>query len=155
MHRWLALVLFIVAAFLAAALGGAATSSSVTTWYPTLAKPVGNPPSWVFGPVWTLLYLLMGIVAWRVWLRRSQAGTGVTLRLWWAQLCLNVLWSLLFFGLRQPGAALFDIVVMWAVLVAIQFRLSQQDRIASWLWAPYVAWVSFATWLNFGIWHLN
>lgn len=156
MNRWLALVLFIVAAFATSAIGGLATASSVTAWYPTLNKPSWNPPAWIFGPVWSLLYVAMSVAAWRVWLVRAAApGAGWTLRLWFAQLLLNALWSVLFFGLRSTGAAVIEIVPLWALLVALQFRLARTDRVAALLWAPYLAWVSFAVFLNFTVWRLN
>jgi tryptophan-rich sensory protein len=155
-NRWLVLVLFIVAAFATSAIGGLATASSVGTWYPTLNKPSWNPPAWIFGPVWSLLYVAMSVAAWRVWLIRTTApGAGWTLRLWFAQLLLNALWSVLFFGLRSPGAAVIEIVPLWALLVALQFRLARADRVAAFLWAPYLSWVSFAAFLNFTIWRLN
>jgi benzodiazapine receptor len=155
MHRWLALALFIIAAFAVAALGGWATASSVTTWYLTLVKPSWNPPSWLFGPVWSVLYLLMAIAAWRVWLRRDQPGARLVLRLWFAQLALNGLWSLLFFGLRSPGAALAEIAFLWLTLAWLQLQFFRHDRLAALLWAPYLAWVTFAAWLNLTIWRLN
>ena len=155
MHRWLALVLFIVAAFAAAAVGGVATGSSVTTWYLTINKPSWNPPGWVFGPVWSALYLMMAVAAWRVWLRRTEPGAPLTLRLWFVQLGLNLLWSVLFFGLRRPDLALLEIVLLWSVLAVLQFRLARFDRPAALLWAPYLAWVSFATFLNFTLWRLT
>lgn len=156
MNRWLALVLFIIAAFATSAIGGLATASSVGTWYPTLNKPSWNPPAWIFGPVWSLLYIAMSVAAWRVWLVRATApGAGWTLRLWFAQLLLNALWSVLFFGLRSPGAAVIEIVPLWYLLVALQIRLARTDRVAAFLWAPYLAWVSFAAFLNFTIWRLN
>jgi len=154
-NRWLALALFILAAFAASAVGGFATASSVTAWYPTLVKPAWNPPSWVFAPVWSLLYLAMAVAAWRVWLVRELPGASFTLRLWFAQLGLNALWSLLFFGARSPGAALVEIVVFWLGLAVVQHRLHRLDRLAAWLWVPYLAWVTFAAWLNFTIWRLN
>ncbi len=155
MNRWLALALFLLAAFAAAAIGGSATAASVRDWYPTLAKPPWNPPSWVFGPAWTLLYTLMSIAMWRVWLRRDQAGATTTLWLHGAQLGLNGLWSIFFFGLQRPDLALINILLLLALLVVIQFRLRPIDLIATWLWAPYVAWVAFATSLNKAIWLLN
>ena len=155
MNRWLALVLFIIAAFTAAAVGGLATGSSVTTWYLTINKPSWNPPGWVFGPVWSALYLMMAVAAWRVWLKRAEPGATLTLRLWFVQLGLNLLWSVLFFGLRRPDLALLEIVLLWSVLAVLQFRLARFDRPAALLWAPYLAWVSFATFLNFTLWRLN
>jgi tryptophan-rich sensory protein len=155
MNRWLALGLFIVAAFAAAAVGGVATGSSVTTWYLTINKPSWNPPGWVFGPVWSALYLMMAVAAWRVWLRRTEPGAPLTLRLWFVQLGLNLLWSVLFFGLRRPDLALLEIVLLWSVLAVLQFRLARFDRPAALLWVLYLAWVSFATFLNFTLWRLN
>jgi len=155
MNRWLALVFFVFTAFAASAIGGFATTSSVTTWYPTLVKPAWNPPSWLFAPVWSALYLMMAVSAWRIWQRRSAPGAGFALRLWFAQLALNTLWSVLFFGARNPGAALAEIVVLWLLLAALQLRFARLDRVAALLWAPYFAWVSFAAVLNFTIWRLN
>jgi tryptophan-rich sensory protein len=155
MNRWLALGLFIVAAFAAAAIGGLATGSSVTTWYLTINKPSWNPPGWLFGPVWSALYLMMALAAWRVWLKRALPGAALTLRLWFIQLALNLLWSVLFFGLRRPDLALVEITLLWSTLALLQFRLARFDRPAALLWVPYLAWVSFATFLNFTLWRLN
>lgn len=153
--RYPALILFLVVTFLAAALGSAATASSVSEWYPTLRKPSWNPPSWVFGPVWTLLYVAMAVAAWRVW-RRAEAGAArSTLWLYGAQLALNALWSVLFFGLRRPDLALVDVVLLWGLLVVLLVRFARADRVAAALWTPYVAWVGFATVLNATIWQLN
>lgn len=155
MLRWLALALFIFAAFAIAAVGGWATASSVTTWYLTLIKPSWNPPSWLFAPVWSVLYLLMAVAAWRVWLRREQPGARLVLRFWFAQLALNAFWSLLFFGLRSPGAALAEIVLLWLTLAWLQVQFFRNDRLAALLWAPYLGWVTFAAGLNLTIWRLN
>jgi len=151
----LVLVGFIMASFLAAAIGGYATAESVRTWYPLLNKPVWNPPSWVFGPAWTLLYTLMSIAAWRVWRRRDKVETGKALRFFFAQLVLNAFWSVLFFGLQKPQWALVEIIALWSVLAVIQRAFRRIDRIAGILWIPYLAWVSFATALNAAIWWLN
>lgn len=146
---------FIMASFLAAAIGGYATAESVRTWYPLLNKPVWNPPSWVFGPAWTLLYTLMSIAAWRVWRRRDKVETGKALRFFFTQLVLNAFWSVLFFGLQKPQWALVEIIALWSVLAVIQRAFWRIDRIAGILWIPYLAWVSFATALNAAIWWLN
>jgi|UniRef100_UPI004049ACC6 translocator protein len=151
----LVLVGFIMASFLAAAIGGYATAESVRTWYPLLNKPVWNPPSWVFGPAWTLLYTLMSIAAWRVWRRRDKVETGKALRFFFTQLVLNAFWSVLFFGLQKPQWALVEIIALWSVLAVIQRAFWRIDRIAGILWIPYLAWVSFATALNAAIWWLN
>lgn len=153
--RALALPLFIVAAFAAAAIGGAATATSVGTWYAALQKPAWNPPNWLFGPVWTGLYVLMAFAAWRVWRVQTPPASRQTLALYAAQLVLNALWSLLFFGLRRPDLALAEVVVFWALLVTMLIRFRAVDRLAAWLWTPYVLWVSFASVLNAAVWHLN
>lgn len=151
-----ALVGFIIVSFLAAALGSAATAQNVTTWYPTIAKPAWNPPNWVFAPVWTTLYLLMSIAAWRAWrAATTPAAARITLGLYGAQLALNALWSVLFFWLHRPDLALVEIVVFLGLLITLFFRFARTDRLAAILWSPYVAWVSFATFLNYTIWTLN
>jgi tryptophan-rich sensory protein len=153
---WIALILFIVAAFIAGAIGSTATASSVRSWYPTLAKPAWNPPAAVFAPVWTFLYVLMGFASWRAWhASASPIAARSTATLYAVQLALNALWSVLFFGLRSPGLALIEIVVFWLVLVAIQLRFWRLDRVAGVLWLPYLAWVTFAISLNAAIWWLN
>jgi len=155
MNRWLALGLFLLASFTAAAIGGFATAESVRTWYPTLVKPAWNPPAAIFGPVWTLLYTAMSIAAWRIWLHRDQPGARPALRLFLVSLGLNALWSVLFFGLHRPGWALLEVLLLWASLVALLVRFGRLDKAAGWLWAPYAAWVSFATALNAAIVWLN
>lgn len=155
MNRWLALLLFLLASFAASAIGGWATFESVRTWYPTLVKPAWNPPAAVFGPVWTLLYSLMSVAAWRIWLRRDVPGASAALRMFFVSLVLNALWSVLFFGLHRPGWALVDNVALWSTLVFLQARFARLDRVAGGLWAPYLAWVTFAVALNAAIWRLN
>ena len=155
MNRWLALSLFLLVSFAASAIGGLATFESVRTWYPTLVKPSWNPPSAVFGPVWTLLYALMSVAAWRVWRRPDSLESRLALRLFFVSLVLNAFWSVLFFALHRPGWALVDNVALWAVLVFVQILFARTDRVAGWLWAPYLAWVTFAVALNAAIWRLN
>jgi translocator protein len=151
----LPLGLFLLLAFAAAAMGGLATATSVETWYPTLQKPSWNPPSWIFSPVWTLLYILMAVATWRAWRVGDALAARRTASLYSAQLTLNALWSILFFGMRRPDIALAEIIVLWAVLIVILVRFWSLDRIAAALWLPYVAWVSFAAILNGTIWSLN
>lgn len=129
--------------------------TTVETWYPNLRKPEWSPPRWIFGPVWTLLYISMAVSTWRVWRTGNPLDARRTVSLYSAQLTLNALWSILFFGLRQPGAAFAEIIVLWAVLGVIQFRFWRADRLAALLWLPYVAWVSFAAALNGAVWSLN
>jgi tryptophan-rich sensory protein len=138
------------------AVSGVATSSGVADWYPTLAKPSFNPPAWVFGPVWTVLYLMMGVAAFLVWKRGlDSGGVRLALTLFLIQLALNGLWSILFFGMRSPGWALIEIVILWLAIAGtfVAFRLV--DPVAGWLLLPYWAWVSFATILNASLWWLN
>jgi tryptophan-rich sensory protein len=150
----LALVGFIAAALVAGGIGSAATIANVRAWYPTLHKPAWNPPNWLFAPVWTLLYVLMGVAIWRVWRRHGPAARPLCAA-YFVQLALNALWSVLFFGLQRPDWALADIVLLWGVLVWLQFNLARRDRAAGLLWAPYLLWVSFATALNWAIVRLN
>jgi len=137
-------------------LGGIATSSSVSTWYQNLNKPSWNPPSWVFGPVWTLLYILMGVAVWLVWrLGWASPRVRTALVLFGAQLLFNLLWSVIFFGLRKPGWALLEIILLWGLILAtlVQFyRLRPESGL---LLVPYQLWVTFATALNAAIWWLN
>jgi translocator protein len=156
---WFALIGFLAATFAASALGGLATASSVSSWYTTLVKPSWNPPGYVFGPVWTALYVMMAVAAWRVWRLRVHPALTPAVRAvligYFFQLVLNAAWSLLFFGLRRPDLALVDIVVLWAALFWMQIRLWRLDRAAGALWLTYLLWVSFATVLNFTLWRLN
>lgn len=135
--------------------GAVFTSRSVDIWYPKLVKPSWNPPAWVFGPVWTALYVTMALAAWVVW-RRRGFRTGAAAFGWFAlQLALNALWSPLFFGLRNPRAALVDVVLLWAAIGATLSAFWKISRLAGILLVPYWLWVSFAGALNFTIWRLN
>jgi tryptophan-rich sensory protein len=138
----------------ASGIGSYFTFESVQTWYPTLQKPAWTPPSWVFGPVWTTLYVLMGTAAWRVW-RHSGLAARAALTLFGIQLVLNTAWSGLFFGLRAPGLAFVELVLLWAAILATLLRFRPLDRPAAWLLAPYLAWVTFAGGLNLALWQLN
>jgi len=149
--RWI-LLGFLALSALAALVGGAASGPGVRAWYLALAQPPLSPPAWVFGPVWTLLYAMMAIAAWRVW-RRVGADRSIVVYL--AQLALNAAWSGLFFGARRMDLALVDIVAMW-ILIAVTIALfARRDRTAAWMMAPYLAWVSFATYLNAALYALN
>jgi len=142
-------------AFAVAALGGLATSSGIDSWYAGLEKPGFNPPNAVFAPVWTTLYAAMAVAAWRVWGASHGVERSRAMTLYGAQLALNLLWSVLFFGLRQPAAALVDIAVLFALILLTARRFWRIDRVAGLLLAPYAAWVAFAAVLNFEIWRLN
>lgn len=137
------------------ALGGWVTAGSVGSWYPTLAKPDFNPPSWVFAPVWTTLYLMIAVAGWRVWRLRDLAGAPAAMAAYALQLALNLGWSFLFFGGRMIGAALAEIVVLLAAILVNIALFRRIDRPAALLLLPYAAWVAFATVLNAAIWRLN
>ncbi len=124
-------------------------------WYASLTKPPWNPPNWIFAPVWTVLYTLMAVAAWLVWRRAGFRGAAAALILFVAQLVLNALWSYLFFGLHRPGAALLDIVVLFAAILAAAALFWRQDWRAGALMIPYALWVGFASCLNFALWRLN
>lgn len=146
---------WIVVCFAIAALGGWLTMLGMPTWYDGLVKPSWNPPNWIFGPVWTLLYLAMGVAAWLVWRERGWRDAALPLGLFVAQLVLNLIWSGLFFALRSPGLAAIEIVLLWAAILATLVAFWPISRWASLLFVPYLVWVSFASFLNFTIWRLN
>ncbi len=148
------LAAFLLAVALVSAAGGWATASSVGTWYAALAKPAFNPPGWVFGPVWTVLYVMIAVAGWRLW-RRGGPASRLALTAWYVQLLLNLMWSFLFFGGRMIGAALVEIVLLLAAIAATMVLAWRVDRAAAWLLVPYLAWVSFATLLNAALWRLN
>jgi tryptophan-rich sensory protein len=124
-------------------------------WYAGLTKPALTPPAWVFGPVWTLLYAMMGVAAWMVWKRRGFVAAARALWLFFLQLGLNALWSYFFFGLKNPGLAFLDIVVLWLVILATIIAFFRQYRPAGQLLLPYLLWVTFAAYLNLQFWRLN
>ena len=137
-------------------LSGFATAQGVQDWYPTLVKPSFNPPSWVFGPVWTLLYLMMGIAAFLVWQKGWESGSVKSaLALFAIQLILNGMWSVLFFGMRLPGPAFLEILVLWVAIGATLVLFWRVAPVAGMLLLPYQGWVTFAAVLNGAIWILN
>ncbi|MCA0200207.1 MAG: tryptophan-rich sensory protein [Proteobacteria bacterium] len=154
MRNILALIGFIAACFAVSALGALATANSVGTWYQTLAKPSFNPPDWIFGPVWTTLYVLIAISGWRVW-RKTGFSDHKAFAAYGGQLLLNLLWSVLFFGFRQPAIAMVDLIVLWITIGANMILFARHDRPAALLLAPYLLWVSFAGILNVAIVVLN
>ena len=158
MHRLGTLALFILACESAGIIGSLFTIQSIPTWYAALIKPPFAPPNWLFAPVWIILYALMGIAAFLVWERRKGAQkmhACAALKIFCAQLILNALWSIVFFGLRSPLLGLFIILLMLFSIALTMWRFYFVDRRASWLMAPYIIWVSFATLLNFYIFALN
>jgi tryptophan-rich sensory protein len=154
--KWPVLARSLLLPFVAGGLGTLATNEGLKTWYPTLEKPGFNPPNWIFGPVWSLLYLLMGVAHYQV--SQKQAGAGVARQaqqLYALQLGLNTLWSLIFFGRRSLGAALVEIAFLWVAILLTILTFARVSRPAAALLVPYLAWVSFATLLNAAIWRLN
>lgn len=124
-------------------------------WYAELNKPSWNPPGWLFGPVWTVLYSMMAVAAWLVWQFGGFRLQGRALKWYLAQLLLNALWSPLFFGLHSPGLALGEILLLWVAIAITMRKFWRVSKWAGWLMVPYLGWVSFATVLNFILWRLN
>jgi translocator protein len=158
MKNWnslLVLVLFVAVCLGVGGLGSIFTAGSVRDWYPALHKPSWTPPSWLFGPVWTLLYLMMAIAAWIIWRRQGAVSIKGALGAFVFQLVINAAWSPLFFGLRNPLAGLLDIVPLLAAILATLISFWKISPAAGGLLIPYWLWVSFATALNFALWKMN
>lgn len=136
-------------------LAGYATIQSVNTWYTQLAKPSFNPPNSVFGPVWTVLYILMAISLYLVWQQPPSPARNKAMLLFFIQLALNFAWSFIFFYYHKIGLALVDIIILWIFLFITILLFRRFSTAAAWLLAPYLAWVSFATVLNMSIFKLN
>lgn len=151
-----ALAILLAVSAAVAGISGAATVANVGTWYATLSKPPFNPPNWLFGPVWTLLYIAMAVAAWRVWRTRDlPSDLAGPIALYTAQMGLNFAWSLIFFGLHRIGSALVDILALLVLILATTIVFWRRDVLAGVLMVPYLAWVSFAALLNFSLWRLN
>lgn len=152
MQKWLGLVAWLALVFTASL-----TSVFVSTdgWYAELNKPVWNPPNWIFGPVWTVLYIMMGVAAWRIWLRGGWQVQWKPLSLFLIQWGLNALWTPLFFGLHLLGWAFVEILVLLVFTLLTIRAFHRVDRVAAILLVPYMAWVGFASILNFTIWGMN
>jgi translocator protein len=151
----IALLICLAVCLSVAGIGGLVTSYSVGSWYASLLQPAWTPPAWVFSPVWTILYVMMAVAAWLVWLNRdlSLARTGIVL--FAIQLALNLAWSILFFGLRNPLAGLVDIALLWLAILATLIVFARVSSPAGWLMMPYLAWVTYASALNFALWRMN
>lgn len=151
----LALAGFLLLSFAAGALGGRATYPAIPGWYQSLEKPSWTPPEWLFGPAWTTLYILMGVAAWLVWRYGGWRSQKRPLTLFVVQVVLNALWSILFFGMRNPGLGMAEIVILWLAILATSIAFWRVSRMAGGLMVPYLGWVTFAAALNFAIWRLN
>ena len=149
---WLALIGWILLCFGAAATGAAFPPGE---WYLSLTKPSWNPPGWIFGPVWTVLYVMMGVSAWLVWRRGGFRAQRAPLTWFLIQLALNAAWTPLFFGLHRLGLAFAEMLLLWCAIVATLLAFRPVSRPAAALLVPYLAWVSFAACLNFTLWRLN
>jgi len=137
------------------AVGGLVTAPEIPLWYAGLNKPSFNPPNWLFGPVWTTLYLLMGISFYLVWKQPVSAERNKALYLFMIQFILNCCWSFIFFGMHETGWALIEMIILWLFILATIFSFATFSKTAAWLLVPYIAWVSFAMLLNGAIWRLN
>lgn len=150
------LIISILVPLLVGAISGFFTTSGVNGWYAVANKPWFNPPNWIFAPVWTTLYVLMGIALFLVW--RSDADKAIkqtAIALFAIQLTLNFFWSIIFFKLQQPGWAFAEIILMWVTILLTILWFGKISSTAAWLLVPYICWVSFASVLNYSIWQLN
>jgi tryptophan-rich sensory protein len=134
-------------------IAGLSSAENISTWYPTLSKPALQPPNWIFGPVWSALYTMLGVILAR--LLRAYEHHRCALTLFVLQMLLNLAWTPVFFGLKQIGVALVIIISLWLVLFGLLKKLCCRDRVSAYLLLPYVIWVTFAMYLNLGIFWLN
>jgi benzodiazapine receptor len=156
LHTIIKLIISILASFAAAGIGSIFTFKAIPTWYRGLKKPRYTPPNWAFGPVWTTLYILMGISVFLIW-QKGLAANGATLAfiLLWVQLALNALWSVIFFGIKSKGGGVITIIILWLLILATMITSFRVSGWAGALLIPYIVWVSIASYLNIGVWVLN
>jgi len=155
MRSTIGLVVFVGVCLGIGFIGSLFTARSVGDWYDALNKPSWTPPKAVFGPVWSALYVMMGVAAWLVWRRGGLTASALPLTLFGIQLALNVAWSGVFFGLRLPGWAFVEIAALWGFILATAAAFWRVTPAAGYLLAPYLGWVSFAAALNLAIWRAN
>jgi len=156
MNKYLKLGISVGICLLAGFIGSVATTPSITTWYVTLKKPFFTPPNWLFAPAWTTLFILMGVALWLVWLKGwKKKEVQPALFIFGTQLALNILWSLVFFGLHLPSVAVLVILTLWIAILLTIIRFLKVSQLAGFLLIPYLMWVSFATLLNAGVALLN
>ncbi len=157
MQRIIRIILVVATCLVVGYLSGKVTQESITTWYPTLVKPAFNPPNWLFAPVWTILYIMMGVAGGLIWnyVETDRENVKKAFLFFIIQLGLNALWSYLFFGLHNPLLALIEIILLWLMIFETYSQFKKIDKIAGMLLIPYLAWVAFATVLNASIWWLN
>ncbi len=136
--------------------GSIFTTPAIPTWYAALVRPEFAPPNWVFAPIWTTLFALMGIAAFLVWNKGlDHRNVKIALSMFIVQLILNIFWSIIFFGMHNPGAAFVEIIVLWLAILYTIITFAKVSRSAAWLLVPYILWVTFAGYLNYSIWILN
>jgi len=153
--QFVGLLIFLALSFSAAGLGSLATTPNIASWYASLAKPTWTPPNWLFGPVWTILYICMAVAAWLVWRKGGLVENRNPLGLFAVQLALNAAWSWLFFGFHLPGAAFIEILALLAAIAATTVAFWRKSLAAGLLMLPYLGWVGFASVLNLAIWRLS
>jgi len=151
----LALIIFLLITFLAAFVGNFFTMPNIPTWYASLNKPSFSPPNWLFGPVWTILYILMAVSAFLVWKKGEEPRIKSSLFFYFAQLLLNTAWSIAFFGLHNPFRGFLVIIALWFMIVLTMVEFWKIEKAAGILFIPYILWVTFAAILNFAVWKLN
>jgi len=151
----LPLLISILIALLAGFIGSLFTTSSISTWYTFINKPLFSPPNWIFAPVWSFLYVLMGISAFLIWQKRDNLKIKLAMIFYGIQLVLNTLWSIIFFGMHNPGLALLEILILWVFISITLIEFYRINKTAGLLFIPYLLWVSFASILNYAIWILN
>ena len=153
-YIWLFFFIFICL-ILGNGLGGYFTFISVDTWYQTLDKPSFNPPDWIFGPVWTTLYIFMGISIWLIWKKEKSKIRTLAIKIFWLQLFFNIFWTFLFFGIRKINYSLIEIFFLIFLIIITIFYFLKLNKIAGYLLIPYLIWVIYASILTFNIWILN
>ena len=153
MNKWIKLIVSILICQIAGIIGSIFTTPSITTWYADLQQPAFSPPNWVFGPVWITLYTLIGISLYLVW--NKKKNIKIPLTLFFIQLILNSIWSIIFFGLQNPFYALIEIIILWITILLTIINFYKVSKKAGLLLLPYIIWVSVATILNYYIWILN
>ncbi|MFW6134178.1 MAG: TspO/MBR family protein [Elusimicrobiota bacterium] len=153
--KWVKLILSILMCQGAGLIGSIFTGQSVNTWYPTITKPSFTPPNWIFAPVWTILFILLGVSFYFVWIKKTEKQKSKAFTIFFIQLGLNILWSAVFFGMRSPLGGLIVIVFLWTAIFITINKFKPISLTSAWLLAPYFSWVSFAAVLNYSIFILN
>jgi len=153
--NWLKLVVSLLICQVAGGIGSVFTAKSVSSWFLTLNKPSFNPPGWIFGPVWTILFLLMGYSLYLVWSKSNEPEAKKALIFFSLQLVLNIAWSFCFFYLQNPLVAFIEIIILWLAILLTIIYFYKVSKVAAYFLIPYIAWVSFAAFLNFMLFYLN